>query len=127
MKENQINKDRDDTKAGETDNKIAVQKSIFPNLEEEKQEHDSPRNIKLVRDVDLELSVVLGKSQKTVRDILSFDEGSIVELNKLADEPLDIYINGKLLAFGEVVVINENFGVRITNILNKEQRGKGHH
>ncbi len=127
MKENQVNNDRDDTKAGETDNKIAVQKSIFPNLEEEKQEHDSPRNIKLVRDVDLELSVVLGKSQKTVRDILSFDEGSIVELNKLADEPLDIYINGKLLAFGEVVVINENFGVRITNILNKEQRGKGHH
>jgi flagellar motor switch protein FliN/FliY len=66
----------------------------------------------------------LGKSKKTIKEILSFGNGSIVELNKLADEPLEIYVNGKLIAHGEVVVINENFGVRITNILSKEQRLK---
>lgn len=124
MKEDQVNNDKDDIEEIETNKKVPVQKSIFPNLEEDKQKHDSPRNIKLIMDVQLELSVVLGKSQKTVRDILSFGDGSVVELNKLADEPLEIYINGKLLAYGEVVVINENFGIRITNILSKEQRVK---
>lgn len=124
MKEEQVNNDKDDIEEIETNKKVEVQKSIFPNLEEDKQKHDSPRNIKLIMDVQLELSVVLGKSQKTVRDILSFGDGSVVELNKLADEPLEIYINGKLLAYGEVVVINENFGIRITNILSKEQRVK---
>ena len=124
MKEEQVNNDKDDIEEIEANKKVEVQKSIFPNLEEDKQKHDSPRNIKLIMDVQLELSVVLGKSQKTVRDILSFGDGSVVELNKLADEPLEIYINGKLLAYGEVVVINENFGIRITNILSKEQRVK---
>ena len=55
-------------------------------------------------------------------DILSFNTGSVIELEKLTDEPLDILLNGKLIATGEVVVINENFGVRITNILSQKQR-----
>ncbi|MDR7869619.1 MAG: flagellar motor switch phosphatase FliY [Tissierellaceae bacterium] len=105
------------------ENKIPVQKPIFPNLEE-KSEPRQPRNLDLIMDVPLEFSVVLGKSKKTIKEILSFGNGSVVELNKLADEPLEIYVNGKLLAHGEVVVINENFGVRITNILSKEQRVK---
>lgn len=75
-------------------------------------------------DVPLEFSVVLGKSKKTIQEVLSFNNGSVIELNKLADEPLEIYVNGKLIAEGEVVIINENFGVRITNILSKEQRVK---
>lgn len=104
--------------------KVQVQKPIFPNLEEERQEVRPPRNLDLIMDVPLEFSVVLGKSKKTIQEILSFGNGSIVELDKLADEPLEIYVNGKLIAHGEVVVINENFGVRITNILSKEQRVK---
>lgn len=103
--------------------KVSVKKPIFPNIqEEEEQESRAPRNLDLIMDVPLEFSVVLGKSKKTIKEILSFGNGSVVELNKLADEPLEIYVNGKLLAHGEVVVINENFGVRITNILSKEQR-----
>ena len=73
-------------------------------------------------DVPLEFSVVLGRTKKTIKEILSFGNGSVIELKTLADEPLEIYVNGKLIAQGEVVVINENFGVRITNILSKEQR-----
>jgi flagellar motor switch protein FliN/FliY len=73
-------------------------------------------------DVPLEFSVVLGKTKKTIKDVLSFSNGSVVELNKLAVDPLEIYVNGKLIAQGEVVVINENFGIRITNILSQEQR-----
>ena len=65
---------------------------------------------------------MLGRSKKTIKDILSFNTGSVIELEKLTDEPLEILLNGKLIATGEVVVINENFGVRITNILSQKQR-----
>ncbi len=104
--------------------KVAVQKPIYQELKVDKEQTRTPRNLDLIMDVPLEFSVVLGKSKKTIKEILSFGNGSIVELNKLADEPLEIYVNGKLIAHGEVVVINENFGVRITNILSKEQRLK---
>lgn len=79
-------------------------------------------NLDLLMDIPLNLSVVLGTSEKSVRDILSFNTGSVIELDKLTDEPLDILLNGKLIAQGEVVVINDNFGVRITNILSQSQR-----
>lgn len=82
----------------------------------------TPRNLDLIMDVPLDFSVVLGKSRKTIKDILSLSTGSVVELDKMTDEPLEIYVNGKLIAEGEVVVINESFGIRITNILSKEQR-----
>lgn len=101
--------------------KIEVKKPVFSELEA-KQTIKKPRNLDLIMDVPLELSVVLGKSKRTIKEVLSFSNGSIVELDKLADEPLEIYVNGKLIAQGEVVVINENFGVRITNILTKEER-----
>lgn len=79
-------------------------------------------NLDLLMDIPLNLSVVLGTSKKSVREILSFNTGSVIELEKLTDEPLDILLNGKLIAQGEVVVINDNFGVRITNILSQSQR-----
>lgn len=79
-------------------------------------------NLGLIMDVPLDLSVILGKSRKSIKEILSLNTGSVVELEKLTDEPLDILVNGKLIATGEVVVINENFGVRITNILSPKQR-----
>ena len=79
-------------------------------------------NLDLLMDIPLNLSVVLGTSKKSVRDILSLNTGSVIELERLTDEPLDILLNGKLIAQGEVVVINDNFGVRITNILSQSQR-----
>lgn len=104
---------------------VTVQKPIFNQLTPKDDSNNSPRNLELIMDVPLEFSVVLGKSKKTIKEILSFGNGSVVELNKQADEALEIYVNGKLIAQGEVVVINENFGIRITNILSKEQRVRG--
>lgn len=101
---------------------VIVQRPVFQDLDPEAGKKKSPRNLDLIMDVPLEFSVVLGKSKKTIQEVLSFNNGSVIELNKLADEPLEIYVNGKLIAEGEVVIINENFGVRITNILSKEQR-----
>ena len=102
--------------------KVIVQKPEFQELTPSTDERKVPRNLDLIMDVPLEFSVVLGRTKKTIKEILSFGNGSVIELKTLADEPLEIYVNGKLIAQGEVVVINENFGVRITNILSKEQR-----
>lgn len=99
---------------------VDISKPEFQTLKEEKVEKGD--NLDLILDVPLNLSVVLGRTEKTVRDILSFNSGSVIELDRLTDEPLDILLNGKLIATGEVVVINENFGIRITNIVSQRQR-----
>src|SRR5699024_6738020 len=104
-----------------TENKGEVQKPEFCELTPGTKAKE-PRNLDLIMDVPLELSVVLGKSRKTVQEVLSLGNGSVVELNKLADETLEIFVNGKLIAEGEVVVINENFGIRITNIMSRKER-----
>ena len=117
-----ISEEDESTPDDSSEEKIAVKKPVFPALTPGVQENKAPRNLDLIMDVPLEFSVVLGKSKKTIKEVLSFGNGSVVELNKLAEEPLEIYVNGKLIAQGEVVVINENFGIRITNILSKEQR-----
>ncbi|MPM94523.1 Flagellar motor switch protein FliN [bioreactor metagenome] len=83
-----------------------------------------PKNIDLILDVPLEVSVELGRTKKNIRDILALSSGSLIELNKLAEEPVDIFINGKKIAYGEVVVIDENFGVKITGIVSGEERIK---
>jgi len=72
--------------------------------------------------VPLEVTVELGRTKKYIREILEFGPGSIIELDKLAGEPVDILVNGKAIAKGEVVVIDENFGVRITDIIHPSKR-----
>lgn len=103
---------------------VEVQKPVFAPLKDTS-EPTQKRNLDLIMDVPLEFSVVLGKTKKSIQDVLALGAGSVVELNKLADEPLEVYVNGKLIAHGEVVVINENFGIRITQIMSKEARVKG--
>ena len=76
-----------------------------------------PENIDLIRDVPLEVTVELGRTHKSIQDILDFAPGTIIELNKIAGEPIDVLVNGKYVAKGEVVVIEESFGIRITEIL----------
>ena len=82
----------------------------------------SDTNINLIMDVPLQVTVELGRTRKLIRDILELAPGSVVELDKLAGEPVDILVNGKLIAKGEVVVIDENFGVRITDIISPLER-----
>jgi len=81
-----------------------------------------PPNYNLLLDVEMTLTVELGRTNKYVKDVLSLGEGSIIELDKLAGEPVDLLINGKLIAKGEVVVIDENFGVRVTDIVGPAER-----
>lgn len=82
----------------------------------------SDPNINLIMDVPLQVTVELGRTRKLIRDILELVPGSIIELDKLAGEPVDVLVNGKLIAKGEVVVIDENFGVRITEIVSQLER-----
>ena len=89
---------------------------------EERQEEIGSRELDFILDIPLELSVELGKTKMLVNDLLQLGQGSIIELNKLAGEPLEVYINRKLIARGEVVVVNEKFGARITAILSPEER-----
>jgi len=98
-----------------------VQSVQFPNL----MPHANPQeagNISLIMDVFMEMTVELGRTRKLIKEILSMGEGTIIELDKLAGEPVDILVNHKLIAKGEVVVIDENFGVRVTEIVSPLER-----
>lgn len=90
------------------------------NESSQKEEYD----INLILDIPLDLSVELGKVKMLVNDLLQLGQGSIVDLNKPADEPLDIYVNGKLIARGEVVVVDEKYGIRVTDIASPLERVK---
>jgi flagellar motor switch protein FliN len=98
-----------------------VQAVQFPNLMPNVTPHEAG-NIGLIMDVYMEMTVELGRTKKLIKDILSMGEGTIIELDKLAGEPVDILVNHKLIAKGEVVVIDENFGVRVTEIVSPLER-----
>ncbi|MGV8146357.1 MAG: flagellar motor switch phosphatase FliY [Alkaliphilus sp.] len=83
---------------------------------------NTPENIQLIQDVPLSVTVELGRTIKKISEILEFGPGTIIELNKVVGEPLDILINGQYVAKGEVVVIDENYGIRITDIVSPEKR-----
>jgi flagellar motor switch protein FliN/FliY len=87
-----------------------------------KGEPDHSRRLELLLDVPLELSVELGRTRMSIQDLLSLGPGSVVELDKIAGEPLDILVNNRLVARGEVVVVNDKFGVRITDIVSPSER-----
>lgn len=86
---------------------------------------DTNKNLELLMDIKLELTVELGRSQLPVKKVLELTRGSIVELDKIAGESVELYANGKHIANGEVVVIDDNFGLRITTISEPEERIKG--
>jgi flagellar motor switch protein FliN/FliY len=83
------------------------------------------RTLDFILDVSLQVTVEVGRSRMTIHDLLQLGQGSVVELEKLAGEPLDIYINGKPVARGEAVIVNEKFGVRLTDIISPEDRIEG--
>ena len=82
------------------------------------------KDLDFILDIPLHVSVELGRASMIINDLLQLGQGSVVELNKLAGEPLEILINGKLIARGEAVVVNEKFGVRITDIISPTERVK---
>ncbi len=85
---------------------------------------EAARNLELVMDIPVQLTVELGRTRMPIRNLLQLAQGSVVELNELAGEPLDVFVNGCLVAQGEVVVVNEKFGIRLTDIITPSERLK---
>ncbi|GBF11611.1 flagellar motor switch phosphatase FliY [Tepidibacillus sp. HK-1] len=101
---------------------VNVQPAQFSDFQfQQLSSHQEP-NLNLLMDIPLQITVELGRTKKLIKDILELAQGSIIELDKLAGEPVDIFANNKLIAKGEVVVIDENFGVRVTDIISQYDR-----
>lgn len=96
----------------------------FPNLEMTKTHKGPKRDLDFLLDIPLEVSVELGRTTMIINELLQLGQGSVIELNKLAGEPLEILVNNRLIARGEAVVVNEKFGVRITDIISPTERVK---
>jgi flagellar motor switch protein FliN/FliY len=102
------------TDAAKTEGAEAVKK---PEGEENKD-----RNLQLILDIPLRVTVELGRTKMAVSELLNLGQGSVIELNKLAGEPMEVFVNDKLIARGEAVVVNEKFGVRLTDIISTKER-----
>lgn len=101
-----------------------VQPAAFSSFDTPSLNDNEAKNLDLLLDIKLQVTVELGRTKRSIKEILELSQGSIVELDKLAGEPVDILVNNKLIAKGEVVVIDENFGVRVTDIISKTDRIK---
>jgi flagellar motor switch protein FliN/FliY len=110
-----------DSSSGVRKGQYTVQPVQFAPLRES-DSGSGPNNIGLIMDVPLDISVELGKTRKTIKEILELHQGAIIQLDKLAGEPVDMLVNGKLIAKGEVVVIDETYGIRITTIISPMDR-----
>ena len=101
--------------AGESDD------GLLSSLSSE-QRQQLPPNIGFILDIPLQLSVEIGRTRMIINDLLQLGQGSVIELEKLAGEPFDVLVNNKLIARGEVVVVNEKFGIRLTDIISPTER-----
>jgi len=101
---------------------VNVQQAQFASFESNQLTQSESRNLNMLLDIPLQVTVELGRTKRSVKEILELTSGSVIELDKLAGEPVDILVNARLVAKGEVVVIDENFGVRITDIVSQADR-----
>ncbi len=119
--DNETSEDSDEIQ--EEDKTVTVQPVQFASFEDLDQVQGPPnQNLNILLDVKLQLTVELGKTELPIKKVLELTKGSIVTLNKAAGEPVELYANGKLIAYGEVVVIEDNFGLRITHITDPARR-----
>jgi len=98
-------------------------KASFDELTDESV-HGSDVNLDVVLDIPVNLSMEIGRTKISIRNLLQLNQGSVVELERLAGEPMDVLVNGTLIARGEVVVVNEKFGIRLTDIISPAERVK---
>lgn len=107
-----------------------VRAAIFQEVEKQQEKKQSPANsseelnLDVILDVPVTLSMEIGRTQINIRNLLQLNQGSVVELDRFAGEPLDVLVNGTLVAHGEVVVINEKFGIRLTDVISVSERVK---
>ncbi|MGF1547910.1 MAG: flagellar motor switch protein FliN [Thiotrichales bacterium] len=95
-----------------------------PPLEAVAEGDQNPRNLDMVLDIPVTLSMELGRTRISIRDLLRLTKGSVVELQRMADEPMDVLVNGTLVARGEAVVIDDKFGIRLTDVVSPMERVK---
>jgi flagellar motor switch protein FliN len=106
----------------DTNQKVNVQPASFSEFQPYPLQETETKNLNMLLDIPLQVTVELGRTNRSVKEILELSSGSIIELDKLAGEPVDILVNSRLIAKGEVVVIDENFGVRVTDIVSQTDR-----
>ena len=108
------------------DRTVTVQSLQFASFDDASQaQGETNKNLDILMDIKLQLTVELGRTELPIKKVLELTRGSIIELEKVAGEPVELYANGKLVAHGEVVVIEDNFGLRITSITEPEEILKG--
>jgi flagellar motor switch protein FliN/FliY len=119
------------TKEAQPKEPSAPSKKETPSSQPAKLEELSPAQrtgtypeLEFILDIPLEISAEIGRTKMLIRDLLKLNQGSVIELEKFAGEPVEIYVNGKLMAKGEVVVVSDKFGVRITEIISAQERVK---
>jgi len=94
----------------------------FDNLQDDGNPAKSDVNLDVILDVPVTLSMEVGRTRIPIRNLLQLNQGSVVELDRAAGEPLDVFVNGTLVAHGEVVVVNEKFGIRLTDVISPSER-----
>jgi flagellar motor switch protein FliN len=101
----------------------ATEAAEFENLRDEQViEGTRDVNLEVILDVPVTLSMEVGRARIAIRNLLQLNQGSVIELDRAAGEPLDVYVNGTLIAHGEVVVVNEKFGIRLTDVISPAER-----
>ena len=100
------------------------EKEVKANTENDKNERSSLENLRVLENIDVKLTVEVGGAEIKLRDLLRINEGSVIELERLAGDPLDILANGTIIAKGEVVMIGERFGIRFTEVVDPKERVK---
>ena len=120
---NTLPEEESDQKQDSDEAGLQVSKAEFQQLSQPSEQAQAS-NLDLLMDINLPVSIELGRTKMPISELLALGPGSVVELNKLAGEPVDVMVNQKLVARGEVVVIDENFGVRITQLMTPEERLK---
>ena len=102
----------------------AYEKAQFGQLKRSDSSSADEVNIDVLLDIPVILSVEIGRTRQTIRNLLQLNQGSVVELDRLAGEPMDVLVNGTLIAHGEIVVVNEKFGIRLTDVISAAERVK---
>ena len=105
-------------------NDAQVESAPLQNLQDENTGESTQANLENILDIPVTLSVRIGQSKITIKNLLQLNQGSVVELERLAGEPLDVLVNNTLVAHGEVVVVNEKYGIRLTDIVSAHERVK---
>ena len=105
----------------QTDSEASPQPASFPPVDSQSA-IPANKNIEFVLDIPLQVTVQIGSTRMLIRELLQLGQGSVIELNKLAGEPMEVLVNNKLVARGEVVVVNEKFGIRLTDVVSPNQR-----